>query len=131
MHSEVLLCGPPQRQSWVHERSGAWQARGAAVNLWLLVAATIIGCYLLKLAGYLVPARALDHGPTRRLVELVPVALLAALVVVELLADGRALHFDGPRLAGFTVGAVAVWRRAPFLVVVVLAAAVAALLRLA
>jgi uncharacterized membrane protein len=101
------------------------------MNLWTLVIATIVGCYLLKLAGYLVPARVLEHPRTRRLVELLPVALLAALVVVEALANGRGLELDGPRLAGFTVGAVAVWRRAPFLVIVVLAGATAALLRLA
>jgi uncharacterized membrane protein len=100
------------------------------VNLWALVLATIAGCYLLKLAGYLVPARVLDHPRTRRVVELLPVALLAALVVVEALANGRHLEFDGPRLAGFAVGAVAVWRRAPFLVVVVAAGLTAALLRL-
>jgi len=58
------------------------------------------------------------------------VALLAALVVVELLADGRRLDFDGPRLAGFAAGAIAVWRRAPFLVVVVTAGLVAAGFRL-
>ena len=101
------------------------------MNLWALVLATIAGCYLLKLAGYLVPARVLDHPRTRRVVELLPVALLAALVVVEALANGRHLEFDGPRLAGFAVGAVAVWRRAPFLVVVVAAGLTAALVRLA
>jgi uncharacterized membrane protein len=100
------------------------------MTLWLLVAATIVGCYLLKLAGYLVPARVLDRPRVRQLVELLPVALLAALVVVEAVANGRHWHWDGPRLAGFGVGAVAVWRRAPFLVVVVLAAVTAALLRL-
>jgi uncharacterized membrane protein len=100
------------------------------VNLWDLVIATIVGCYLLKLAGYLVPARVLDHPRTKRLVELVPVALLAALVVVEALANGRHLDVNGPRLAGFAVAAVAVWRKAPFLVVVILAALTAALLRL-
>jgi hypothetical protein len=100
------------------------------VNLWALVIATIVGCYLLKLAGYLVPARVLEHPRTRRLVELLPVALLAALVVVEALANGRHLDVNGPRLAGFAVGAVAVWRRAPFLVVVILAALTAAVLRL-
>ena len=67
----------------------------------------------------------------RALVELLPVALLAALVVVEAVADGRHIVLDGPRLAGFAAGAVAVWRRAPFLVVVIAAAVVAALLRLA
>jgi branched chain amino acid efflux pump len=99
------------------------------MNLWTLVLATIAGCYLLKLAGYLVPARVLDHPGVRRVVELVPVALLAALVVVEGIANGRHYDVNGPRLAGFAVGAFAVWRRAPFLVVVVSAALVAALLR--
>lgn len=101
------------------------------MNLWTLVIATITGCYLLKLAGYLVPARILAHPRLRRLVELVPVALLAALVVVEALANGRQLQLDGPRLAGFAAGALAVWRRAPFLVVVVAAGVTAGLLRLA
>lgn len=101
------------------------------MSLWVLVLATIAGCYLLKLAGYLVPARLLDHPTMRRLVELLPVALLASLVVVEAVANGRHLQWDGPRLAGLAAGAIAVWRRAPFLVVVVVAAVVAALLRLA
>ena len=99
--------------------------------IWAAVLATSAGCYLLKLAGYLVPARVLDEPRVRRLVELLPVGLLAALVVVEALASGRHLQWDGARLAGFAAGAVAVWRRAPFLAVVVIAAAVAALLRLA
>ena len=58
-------------------------------------------------------------------------ALLAALVVVEAVADGRHLvTWTGRGWPGSAVGAVAVWRRLPFLVVVVVAAAVAALLRL-
>lgn len=100
------------------------------MNLWALVIATSAGCYALKLAGYLVPARVLDHPRMRRLIELLPVALLAALVVVEAFANGRHLEADGPRLAGVAVAAVAIWRRAPFLVIVVLAGATAAVLRL-
>jgi uncharacterized membrane protein len=100
------------------------------VTVWWIVLGTVVGCYLLKLAGYLVPARVLEHGGARRAVELVPVALLAALVVVEAIANGRHYDIDGPRLAGFAVGAVAVWRRAPFLVIVVAAAITAAVLRL-
>jgi len=101
------------------------------VTLWILVAATAVGCYVQKIAGYLIPARLLEAPRVRRLVELLPVALLAALVVVEAVADGRHLDFDGPRLAGFGAAAVAVWLRAPFLAVIVAAAVVAALLRLA
>jgi branched-subunit amino acid transport protein len=99
------------------------------VNLWVLVLATAGGCYALKFAGYLVPARLLDAPQVRRLVELLPVALLAALVVVETVASGRHLEWDVPRLAGFGAGAVAVWRRAPFLAVVVIAGVVAAAVR--
>ena len=58
------------------------------MNLWVLVAATALGCYALKLLGYLVPARVLAHPQVRRVVELLPVALLAALVVVEAVANG-------------------------------------------
>ena len=101
------------------------------MSLWLLVIATAVGCYLLKLAGYFVPARVLDHPQARRIIELVPVALLSALVVVEAVASGRHLDWNAARLSGLGVAAVAVWRRAPFLVVLVLAAATAALVRLA
>ena len=100
------------------------------MNLWWLVLGTIVGCYLLKLAGYFVPSRVLDHGRTRRVVELLPVALLAALVVVEAVASGDRYDIDWARLAGFGVAAIAVWRRAPFLVIVIVAALTAALIRL-
>jgi len=101
------------------------------VTLWVLVLATSVGCYTLKILGYLVPAGLLQRPQLRRLVELVPVALLGALIVVEAIADGSTLHFDPARLAGFAAGGVAVWLRAPFLVVVVAAALTAGLLRLA
>jgi len=101
------------------------------VTSWALVLSTCAGCYALKVLGYLVPARVLHKPAVRRLVELVPVALLAALIVVEAIADGSRLHLDPARLAGVAVGGVAVWRRAPFLVVVVAAALTAGLVRLA
>jgi branched chain amino acid efflux pump len=99
------------------------------VTLWILVVSTSVGCYALKILGYLVPARVLQRPQIRQLVELVPVALLGALIVVEAIADGSRFHVDPARLAGFAVGAVAVWRRAPFLIVVVAAALTAGLVR--
>jgi hypothetical protein len=62
---------------------------------------------------------------------MLPVALLAALVVVEAIANGHHIDVNGARLAGFGVGAVAVWRKAPFLVIVILAGFTAAMIRLA
>jgi branched-subunit amino acid transport protein len=97
---------------------------------WVVVLASGLGCYALKYAGYAMPQRWFDRPGLRRMIELMPVALLAALIVVEAVADGRHYDWNAARLAGFAVGAVAVWRKAPFIVVVILAAATAAVLRL-
>lgn len=96
--------------------------------IWLAVLATAALCYALKVAGWFVPARLLEHDRVRALVAVLPVALLAALVVVQVFADRRALTVDA-RAAGLAAGAVALALRAPFLVVVLVAAATAAVLR--
>jgi hypothetical protein len=95
---------------------------------WAAVLALAAGAFALKLAGWLVPARVFEDPRVRRATLLVPVALLAALVVVQTAADGRALVVDA-RLAGLGAGAVALALRAPFLVLVVVAAATAAAVR--
>ena len=95
---------------------------------WLAIIGAGAGCYLLKLAGLSLPARVLDHPLVERVADLIPVALLAALVTVQVFADGTRLTVDA-RLAGLAAAAVALLLRAPFLVVVFVAAATAALLR--
>lgn len=97
--------------------------------LWVAVLVTAVGCYLLKLAGLSVPQAVLDHPVVERVADLLPVALLAALVAVQVFADGSSLVLDA-RLVGLAVAVVALLLRAPFLVVVLLAAAAAALVRL-
>jgi branched-subunit amino acid transport protein len=70
-----------------------------------------------------------ELGPElRRTLDLVAVPLLAALILVQTLGDGQRLVIDA-RLPALVVAGVLVWRRAPFLVVVLAAAATAALLR--
>lgn len=96
---------------------------------WLVVLLSGGGCYALKAAGYAMPQRWFAHPRLRRMIELMPVALLAALIVVEALAAGRHFDVDAARLAGVGVAAVAIWRRAPFIVVVLLAAVTAAVWR--
>jgi branched-subunit amino acid transport protein len=97
---------------------------------WTAVLLTALGCYALKLAGLTVPDRVLDKPVVRRVADLVPVALLAALVAVQVLGSGRSVVVDA-RLAGLGAGLVALLLRAPFLVVVLTAALVAAGVRLA
>lgn len=100
------------------------------MSTWTAVLLASAGCFALKLLGWSVPSRLLENERVRRTALLLPVALLAGLVVVQAFASGRSLHLDA-RAAGLAVAAVAVLLRAPFLLVVVLAALTAALVRLA
>ncbi len=97
--------------------------------IWAAVLGTALGCYLLKLAGLSVPQAALDHPLVARVADLVPVALLSALVAVQVVGSGSSVVLDA-RVAGLAVAVVALLLRAPFLVVVVAAATTAALLRM-
>ena len=97
--------------------------------IWAAILGAGIGCYLLKLAGLSVPSRVLDRPLVERIADLVPVALLSALVAVQVFAQGHELVLDA-RLAGLGVAVVLLLLRAPFLVVVFGAALAAALLRL-
>jgi branched-subunit amino acid transport protein len=85
--------------------------------------------YALKAFGpVLVGGREL--GPRTRLaLDLVAVPLLAALILTQTVADETGLVLDA-RLPALAVAAALVWRRSPFLVVVLAAAGTAAALRL-
>ena len=62
------------------------------------------------------------------MLSLLAVPLLAALIVVQTIGDGEGIVLDA-RVPALAVAAVCVWRRAPFIVTVLAAAAVAAGLR--
>lgn len=96
--------------------------------IWPAVIIGSLGAYLLKLSGYVIPERVLDNDRLRRLTALLPVALLAALVAVQTFATGTELQVDA-RIAGLAAAIIALALRAPFLVVVLLAAITAAVLR--
>lgn len=94
---------------------------------WVLLACA--AAFALKLLGYLVPDHLLDHPAVVRVSALLPVALLAALVAVQTVGGpGGAIVLDA-RVAGLAVAVVALLLRAPFLVVITLAAVTAAALR--
>jgi Branched-chain amino acid transport protein (AzlD) len=95
---------------------------------WAAVLATAAGCYALKLAGWSLPTRWLSDARLQRAAALLPLALLAALVVVQSFGHDRSLVVDA-RAAGLATGGVAAVLRAPFIVIVLVAAATAALLR--
>jgi uncharacterized membrane protein len=98
--------------------------------MWTAVLLAGVGCYLLKLAGLSLPERVLEHPTVERVADLIPVALLAALVAVQTFSSGPELVLDA-RALGLGFAVVALLLRMPFLVVVVGAAVVAAVARLA
>ncbi|MFD7609770.1 AzlD domain-containing protein [Streptomyces sp. NPDC059828] len=95
------------------------------MSVWIAIAATAVGCYLVKLAGLLVPAGTLERPLVQRLSGLLPVALLAALTAQQTFSSGSALVIDA-RAAGLVAAAIALVLRAPFLVVVAAAVLVTA-----
>jgi len=97
--------------------------------IWAAIIVGSLGCYLLKLAGLSVPQSVLDHPVIRRIADLIPVALLAALIAVQVFGTPERTLVMDARLAGLGVALVGLLLRAPFIVVVLLAAGTAALLR--
>jgi hypothetical protein len=100
------------------------------VTLWLTILAACLLAYAAKLAGHVVPPAWLQHPVAARVSALLPVSLLAALVAVQTVTTSGRLVLDA-RAAGLAAAAVALLLRAPFIVVVVVGAGVAAGLRAA
>jgi branched-subunit amino acid transport protein len=87
------------------------------------------GTYAIRLAGPALRTRISFPPRAGKLIEAAAVVLLAALVATTALTEGHG--FAGPaRPAGVLAGGILAWRRTPFLVAVLTAAAVTALLRL-
>jgi len=99
------------------------------MSLWSAILLAALICLALKAAGYLVPPKVLEAPRPARISDLLTVALLAALVAVQTLGDGQAVTVDA-RVPALLVAGGLLWLRQSFLVVVVAAALVAALLRL-
>jgi hypothetical protein len=92
---------------------------------WAAILLTSAGCYVLKVAGLLVPRAWLEQPMVARVAALLPIALLAALAAVQTFAVDTRLVVDA-RLAGVAAGVLALVFRAPFLVVVFVAAGTSA-----
>ena len=87
------------------------------------------GTFAFRFAGPVLRQRIAFPPRAGRLLEAAAVVLLAALVATTALTEGHG--FSGlARPAGVLVGGVLAWRKAPFLVVVLAAAATTAVLRL-
>jgi hypothetical protein len=98
------------------------------VTLWSVILLSSVIVAALKVLGYLVPSRILEQPTPSRIANLVTVALLSGLVVLQTIGAGMAVQLDA-RIPALGLAALLLWARAPFIVVVVAAAVTAALIR--
>lgn len=95
-------------------------------TMWWGVIGTSLAAFLLKYLGHSIPQRYLDHPKIQRTNLLIPIALLSALVATQTFAEKSKLVLDH-RAIGLAVAVVSLKFRAPFPVVVILAAISSAL----
>ena len=95
---------------------------------WIVVAVVGLATIAFKAAGpVLLGGRTLPERVSGA-VELLAPAVLAALVVTQAVGGKREIVLDA-RLAGVAAGAVAIWLKAPLIIVIVVAAFATALAR--
>lgn len=97
-----------------------------AVVVLILLAA---GTFVLKAAAPLAIGDRRLPALIAAMVDLLPAALLAALAAVSAVGTGSSIVLDA-RAVGMVVAGIALWRRAPFVVVIVLASMATAIVRI-
>jgi branched-subunit amino acid transport protein len=101
----------------------------STTSLIVVIAVLGVGTYCLRFIGVLIGDKVRLSPLVERLLPLGAVALLAGLAATAALLDAG--HFTGAaRPAGVLAGVLAAWLKLPFIAVVLIAAAVAAGLRL-
>lgn len=98
------------------------------MTIWQIILVASIAVLAIKLLGYLVPPSVLEKPTAARTANLMTVALLSALIVVQTIGDGQAVTVDA-RLPAIVVAAGLLALRVPFILVIVAAAVTAAGLR--
>ena len=98
------------------------------MSLWsvILVASAFVAAT--KFVGFVLPTSITESDVVQRVSDAVTVALLATLVVIQTLGAGNSIVIDA-RLVAVAVAGILLWRRVPFIVVILAAALVAAGIR--
>ena len=99
------------------------------MTIWQAIILASIAVFAIKLAGYLIPPSVVEKPTPARIANLLTVALLSALIVVQTLGSAQGIVLDA-RVPALVVAAGLLALRVPFIVVVGAAAATAALIRL-
>lgn len=99
------------------------------MSTWIVVVAVGLATILFKAAGPVFLGKRPLPVRVRGVVDLLAPVMLTALVVTQAVGGDGELSFDA-RLPGVAAGAVAVWRRAPIVVAMAIAAVVTAAVRI-
>lgn len=97
---------------------------------WTFVFALAATAYGFKVLGLVLVGDRQLPPILDRCLALIPAALIAAIVVKDTFSIGQHLQLDA-RVAGVAAAAVAAWRKAPLIAIIVIGAAVTAALRAA
>jgi len=99
------------------------------MTLWAWIVLGCVAAWSIKFAGYLVPVRWLQSPRMNRVAGCLTIGLLASLTAMNTVSEGQGVAFDA-RIGALLAAAVALMLRLPFLLVVIVGAAAAALIRL-
>lgn len=99
------------------------------MTTWHIILLAAIAVFALKLLGYLVPQSIVSRPTPARVANLLTVALLSALIVVQTVGAGQGISIDA-RVPAVIVAAGLLALRVPFILVVIAAAVTAAVIRL-
>jgi branched-subunit amino acid transport protein len=97
-------------------------------DVWLAVVAVGVATMLFKAAGPVFLGRRPLPDRAKRVVDLLAPVMLIALVVTQTFAADGGVTVDA-RVPGVLVGAIALWRRVPLILAMLIGATVTALLR--
>jgi len=95
---------------------------------WTFVFALAATAYAFKVLGLVLVGDRQLPPVLDRCLALIPAALIAAIVVKDTFSVGQHLQLDA-RAVGVAAAAVAAWRKAPLIAVIIIGAAVTAALR--
>ncbi len=97
---------------------------------WTFVFALAATAYGFKVLGLVLVGERQLPPMLDRCLALIPAALIAAIVVKDTFSIGQQLQLDA-RAVGVAAAAIAAWRKAPLIAVIIIGAAVTAALRAA
>ena len=95
---------------------------------WWIIGAMAAGAYVFKFTGLVALSKVELKGPFAQVVRFLPAALFASIIVQQTISTGSA-SVVASRAIGVAAGGIAVWRKAPLMVVIVVGAGVAAAIR--